>query len=208
MDIRVLFDFDELNRVFAKTQQSKYDMQKMLEASYILGLQYAFEQLNGREPYEDEIDELLDIQMMDEVVWNEIDGKNFSNRMDEIEASEGTNENETTDTSTAHKNYGMNVNSRIRRILETEYHRIFDTASYQTAQKIERQSGRSIVKIWESQKDNRVRETHDYLDGQEQPLGDDFYTYNGDHAPCPGKFGIADEDVNCRCYLSFKYADE
>lgn len=35
-------------------------------------------------------------------------------------------------------------------------------------------------------KDNLVRETHKYLEGQSVPLEEEFFTYDGDHAPYPG----------------------
>ena len=52
--------------------------------------------------------------------------------------------------------------------------------------------------------DDRVRDTHDYLEGVEVGLDDEFYTYLGNKAMFPGQFGVAEEDVNCRCWVTFK----
>jgi hypothetical protein len=51
--------------------------------------------------------------------------------------------------------------------------------------------------------DNRVREEHQYLEGQTIDIDDEFYTYDGDHASAPGLFTLAQNNVNCRCELIF-----
>lgn len=91
MEIRTIFDFDELNRIYASTQGNEYDMQKMLEASYMLGLYFTYENLMGREPDEDEIDDLLDLQLLNDTVWKETAGKNFAQRLQEYKDIEESN---------------------------------------------------------------------------------------------------------------------
>lgn len=184
--ISTLLDFDELNRIYESTSRSEYDMQKILEAAYILGCRYAFSQLYGREPDEDEIDDIVDVSLLNDTVWKKTDGKTFADRMDERQQrGEG--------------------GERMRVVLETEYHRIFDTSSHHAAEAISKRDGRHVIKTWHTQLDDRVRDTHDYMQGQEKPLEEDFYTYNGDHAPTPGQFGVAEEDINCRCYLTYSF---
>ena len=51
--------------------------------------------------------------------------------------------------------------------------------------------------------DEKVRDLHDYLDGMTIPIDAEFYTYNGDHAYYPSQFGVAEEDCNCRCWVTF-----
>jgi hypothetical protein len=50
--------------------------------------------------------------------------------------------------------------------------------------------------------DDRVRETHDYLEGVRVGIDDLFYTFDGDAAYAPGGFGDPSNNVNCRCYLT------
>jgi hypothetical protein len=58
-------------------------------------------------------------------------------------------------------------------------------------------------KTWVTMMDDRVRDTHDYLEGETVGIGEDFYTYDGDHASAPGLFELAENNVNCRCELLF-----
>ena len=84
------------------------------------------------------------------------------------------------------------------RIAETETHRDANTAALDTAKRAGAKS-----KTWVTMMDDRVRETHDYLEGMTASIDDDFYTYDGDHAPAPGLFELAQNNVNCRCELLF-----
>ena len=84
------------------------------------------------------------------------------------------------------------------RIAETETHRDANTAALETAQKAGAKN-----KTWVTMLDDKVRETHVYLEGMTVSIGDDFYTYDGDHAPAPGLFDLAENNVNCRCELVF-----
>ena len=86
----------------------------------------------------------------------------------------------------------------IVRIAETESHRIANTSALDTAR-----HGGATKKTWVTMLDDRVRETHDYLEGMTVGIDDDFYTYDGDHAPAPSLFQLASNNVNCRCELIF-----
>lgn len=55
-------------------------------------------------------------------------------------------------------------------------------------------------KTWESRDDSRVRDTHADLHGTTIEENDYFETVNG-VASGPRRFGIAAEDINCRCRL-------
>lgn len=197
MDIKVLFDFDELNRIWMSTQQSEYDMEKILESAYILGAHRTAEQLG----YEDEIDDLIDMRLLQDAVFQKIEGKTFADRMND----EGLNSEEPTgegDIDTGE------ISSNMKRLLETEYHRVVNKGSADTAEKISGIDARPMYKTWRTMRDDRVRDTHDYMEGMKVRMGDEFYTYNGDHAIAPAQFGIPDEDINCRCYLDYSFGDE
>lgn len=54
---------------------------------------------------------------------------------------------------------------------------------------------------WITERDLKVRPTHAAMDGQRQPVGGYFTSPSGAMAQHPGGFGVAEEDVNCRCHL-------
>lgn len=87
----------------------------------------------------------------------------------------------------------------IMRIAETESHRIYNEAMYDTAIS----SGLSVNKTWITMLDNKVRDTHDFLEGVSVKLDERFYTNDGDSALMPGGFERADNNINCRCELYF-----
>lgn len=86
----------------------------------------------------------------------------------------------------------------ILRIIETEAHRDYNTGVYDAA----KQSGETVQKRWYTMMDDRVRETHRYLEGQTVGLDDLFYTDDGDSALFPGGFSLPDNNVNCRCFVT------
>ena len=85
----------------------------------------------------------------------------------------------------------------IERIFVTESRRVFSEGQYDSAK------GRATHKKWHTQEDEKVRDTHWHLDGLEVKIDDYFYTLSGDRAMHPLGFGIASEDVNCRCFLEY-----
>ncbi len=86
----------------------------------------------------------------------------------------------------------------IVRIAETEAHRIANTSALDAAK-----HGGAKNKTWSTVLDERVRSTHEYLEGMTVGIDEDFYTYDGDFASAPGLFTLASNNVNCRCELIF-----
>ena len=86
------------------------------------------------------------------------------------------------------------------RIAKTEGHRIQQEASY-NVQKRAIQRGAKVVKQWDSTLDKKTRKTHRELDGQIVGVDEYFVSLNGHKALYPGDFGVASEDVNCRCCI-------
>lgn len=82
-------------------------------------------------------------------------------------------------------------------IARTEGHRIHQEAA-SDAQKKAKDAGADVVKQWDSTLDKRTRKSHQKLDGQIREL-DEPFEVNGHKAMYPGGFGIAAEDINCRC---------
>lgn len=85
----------------------------------------------------------------------------------------------------------------IARVISTDAHRIYNEAIFEGAKK-----AGATRKTWNTMADPRVRDTHSYLDGVTVPIDAEFYTYNGDSAMFPGQFGVAEEDINCRCWVT------
>lgn len=61
------------------------------------------------------------------------------------------------------------------------------------------------VKEWCSMEDESVRDTHQHLNGKKIHALDQFTSKSGAKASCPGGFGVAKEDINCRCFLSYSF---
>lgn len=114
---------------------------------------------------------------LNESVNKTIDGKTWEERVNEYDTIE-----------------------QLKMLLDTETHRIFSEGQWDCANLIEG----NVVKIWNTMLDDRVRDEHWYLEGDEKPLGEYFYTLSGDRALYPSGFGVASEDVNCRCYLTYR----
>ena len=143
-----------------------------------------------------------------EAIFKEIAGKTFEQRVYEY-SIEGNVEN-------------------IIRVAETDMARIYNQAvldaahaaqeaarrqkqQEQTQQTVEESGGQGeegtaydgspLAKTWVTMMDDKVRDTHQYLEGMTVPLDDEFYTYDGDHAQAPGGFTKPENCVNCRCQL-------
>lgn len=86
----------------------------------------------------------------------------------------------------------------INRVIETETHRMYNTGAFDEAEEVP-----EAKKRWATMQDDRVRETHDYLEGEAVPLDELFYTFDGDSARFPGDFFLPENNVNCRCWLEY-----
>ena len=92
---------------------------------------------------------------------------------------------------------------RIMRVADAEMTRDYNQAIMDTA----KASGVSgVMKRWNTMRDNRVRETHDALEGVEVELDEAFFTFDGDSAMAPGGFETPENNVGCRCYLTLTVA--
>lgn len=88
------------------------------------------------------------------------------------------------------------------KVVETEVAHDYNSGVLATGQ----ESGMKLMKRWNTQMDDRVRDTHFYLEGMKVPFDADFYTYDGDHAPAPTMFEYAENNVNCRCFITLELA--
>lgn len=183
-----ILPMDELNRLDSEIRE-----------------RFGDESLQKRDKREEEdiIDEMLDLFLLAYAMGNSVTNENLSSNwkppIDEVM--------ETVDAEVAGKTWRNRVRdyfssggtgADLARIADTEMHRIANTAALDTAK---RAGARN--KTWVTMMDDRVRDTHDYLEGETVSIDDDFYTYDGDHASAPGLFELAENNVNCRCELLF-----
>lgn len=82
-------------------------------------------------------------------------------------------------------------------LADTEFHRMFNEGIYENAVGAK-------TKKWLTMLDDKVRDTHYYLEGKEIPFEDEFYTFDNDHAFAPGMFEKVENNANCRCILLLK----
>ena len=123
--------------------------------------------------YEPSVDDVM------KVIDAEVAGKTWRERVEDYFSSGGTG-------------------ADIARIADTEMHRIANTAALDTAKR-----AGATSKTWVTMADERVRDSHQYLEGMTVGIDEDFYTYDGDHAPAPGLFELPENSINCRCELLF-----
>ena len=108
----------------------------------------------------------------------------------------------------AAEDVGLTVDTATRLIeelatlIDTEAGRVANTAIFDTAEDFQRKNpDRIMMKRWSGILDDRIRDTHLYLDGTEVPLDAYFYSYSGDKALFPHGFQTAQENANCRCEI-------
>lgn len=90
-----------------------------------------------------------------------------------------------------------NDNTKAVRIVRTEAHRVMEQGR-QDSRDYADAHGVVTMKEWLSGADKRVRDTHRRLNGR-KIKNDEYFEASGGRALVPGGFGIAREDVNCRC---------
>lgn len=96
-------------------------------------------------------------------------------------------------------NYGQADMNRSMRIARTEGHRVQSEARLDSMYAAKKK-GADIVKQWDATLDGQTRPNHRQLDGQIREL-DEPFEVGGMKVDCPGGFGIASEDCNCRCCM-------
>ena len=63
-------------------------------------------------------------------------------------------------------------------------------------------------KEWIATTDDRTRDNHLLMDGQTVGTKEEFESPEGDRTLAPGQFGLADEDINCRCTIGAKFDEK
>lgn len=174
-------DWDELNiirsgiRIPADLPQGAAERKRFCDwLEYVLCLIYGY----GWEDAAEVVGPLPEPgESMDRAVHLEIEGKTFRERAEEhlIE---------------------QDVEALIR-LIDTEAMRDYNTGVLDGGIK----SGKRLNKRWCTCMDERVRDTHDYLEGAVVGLEDRFYTFDGDSALQPLGFSNPANNINCRCWI-------
>lgn len=186
-----ILPFDELNS-FAERLRKRFPDGRLPDSK------------NAKEEEEDIIDEMLDLFLLAyaqgnsmtsetlsfdwtpsvedamEVIDKEVAGKTWRQRVEDYFANGGSADD-------------------LIRIAETEAHRDANESALVTAKK-----AGATAKTWHCMMLPSSRDTHVYLDGVTVPIDGKFYSFKGGSTQFPGQWGIAEEDVNCLCWLSFK----
>lgn len=92
---------------------------------------------------------------------------------------------------------------QMQNLVTNEYHRMYNIGAYDIAKKLEKYRGLEVKKQWHTMKDDKVRDTHLYLEDETVGIDDYFYTWDGDKAKHPGGFEKADNNIGCRCRLTY-----
>lgn len=122
-----------------------------------------------------------DADKMRETIYKKVADKTFSDRVSEY-ADDGKLE-------------------EMMRVVETEMTRDFNGGVLDTGK-----SGGALYKQWRTMLDDRVRDTHFYLENTKIPIEERFYTFDGDSADHPGDFALPENNVNCRCTITVSKA--
>ena len=181
-----LMPFDELNKFEAALPprfengriKSELDFEDILDDMldiFLLSYANGVVETNATlaSAYEPTLDDVM------RTVDKEVAGKTWRERMREIYDNGGTI-------------------ADVVRIAETEAHRDSNAAAYETARTVGAKN-----KTWHTMMDDRVRDTHYWLEGVSAPIDGEFYNYKGESTMYPGEWGIAEEDVNCRCWVTY-----
>lgn len=101
--------------------------------------------------------------------------------------------------------------NREKRIIDTEGHRIVELAHYESANRLERE-GYNVGKEWQTMRDDRVRwnmdeASHVAMQGRRQLLNQAYLLVPFGQTQHPGASGIANQDINCRCWNKYYIID-
>lgn len=156
-----------------KQEYIEYELYMLLGSYYIDGL------------YSTDLTKDIDVSSSDmqSCIYKNIAGKTFRDRVYEYVAN--------------------NDVQAIVRLLDSEAHRVYESAAYKTAMDYQKATGKEVLKIWNTQGDLKVRDTHEYIDSIKKKLNEPFITFDLDEAQFPGGFQTAENNVNCRCWLSY-----
>ena len=138
----------------------------------------------------------IDVDDMEKSVFKDIAGKDWEQRVSEYyDSDSGTIDD-------------------VIRVVDTDMNRIYNDSVLDVGEKANRgkverpntdapvpdATGR-VMKTWVTMADDRVRDTHQYLEGMSVPVNSRFFTYDNDSARYPGDFADPQNNCGCRCRI-------
>ena len=86
------------------------------------------------------------------------------------------------------------------RVVNTESHRAQNDGRLKS---MEHAASKGVImkKRWIATLDDRTRDLHQELDGQEIDIDENFTSPSGASGPAPGQLGSPEDDINCRCTM-------
>lgn len=167
----------EPSEVMEQKEKICDDLWELLEYLYVFGFRTAREELGVIAENVESVlpDDYRDA--MDESIYRKFDGLDFADR------------------TLAYAELGDKES--IVRVAETDGHRVYNDGGYHGAK------GYASTKTWLTMLDDKVRDTHDYLEGMTVDIDERFYTFDGDSALYPGDFSLPQNQINCRCEIRY-----
>ena len=173
---------------------------EMLIMAYMYGNEAANTMLYGSDvvdqivPEQEGPNRVIDIDTdgMNRAVFKVVAGKNWEQRVSEYyDSDSGTIDD-------------------VIRVVDTDMNRIYNDSILNVGERADAEDDAedngqvkpSVMKTWQTMLDDRVRDTHEYLEGMTIPVNRRFYTYDGDSALYPGDFSNPANVINCRCRIS------
>lgn len=208
---RYLTKIDEINRLFYKPTETYDSADSLNQALHDFLVDMYLEGYAATGYLLKDGERQADFGIIEELLLLSIDGKTLYDRVDgyyafaianntpetengEYEALEGKK------ATIPDGNTGITPDEAITRVIETESHRLYNCGSRDRAV-----SAGAKWKEWVTMSDEKVRDSHSYIEGMRIGIDERFYTYDGDSALMPGGFDLAENNVNCRCWLSYGY---
>jgi len=172
-----LLPVDELNVISAQVRDAEVLDKKVLEDEILEFLIYSYTLGNTAVNDSFDLTEKVNVDKLKDSIYKSIKDETFMDRVNDY--------------------IDQDDREGIIRVIDTEMHRNYNTGIYDTA----KSTPLKFRKKWNTMMDDKVRATHDYLEGVEVDLDAEFVTYDGDSAKFPGDFLRAENNVNCRCVI-------
>lgn len=196
--------FDELNNIRTKlsgmvgemTEGRQFDRKRLEDTIFeLITMGYAYGIEVAGLDLEQDIP--LHYERMVDTAWVKTAGETFADRV-QTHLSEAEEALASEDPETVAKR----LTDQLSVIAETETHRSMNTGVMDGAEEfLDENPQKAIYKQWRTMMDDRVRESHDFLEGATVPVDARFYTNDGDSARFPGDFMLAENNANCRCLI-------
>lgn len=104
------------------------------------------------------------------------------------------------------KRFGKDLNNTLT-IARTETHRVVEDSKNEVFEAINEElkdSTHKVIKVWHTMQDEGVRDSHSPMEGRTVDYEESFVLPSGVTTDYPGESGVPSEDINCRCYVTYK----